>query len=232
MEGKLGKLAKEIAEETAKDLDIDMSDESSVDGVFKNLFKQPSRLMSLVKTVGSKLDEKMKSGDIKESELLEEASEIMQKMKNMPGMGNLKEMFGKMGIPVPGGKMDLSAMRNNLNRNMKTAKQKERMKAKLYKRQLQKQGHNLRGNFNTPATRPATRPATPPAPLHVPTAAPSTDNVANVSLSSDKANSGSIQSVGNVNGVENMVFSTGKPYNKSTKPQTTGNKKKRRKKKK
>lgn len=143
MEGKLGKLAKEIAEETAKDLNLDMNNTQSVDGVFKSLFKQPTKLMSLVKNVGGKLDEKMKSGDIKESELLEEASDIMKKMKNMPGMGNLKEMFSKMGMNIPNGKMDLNAMRNNINRSMRGAKQKERMQEKLQRRQMEREGKEL-----------------------------------------------------------------------------------------
>ena len=144
MDGKLGKLAKEIAEETAKDLNIDMTDGQTVDGVFKSLFKQPTKLMSLVKNVGGKLDEKMKSGDIKESELLEEASDIMKKMKNMPGMGNLKDMFSKMGMNMPNGKMDLNAMRNNINRSMRGAKQKERMQEKLYRRQMEREGNELK----------------------------------------------------------------------------------------
>ena len=76
MNGKLGKLAKEIAEETAADLDINMDNASSINDVFKRLMSNPSKLMGLVKNVGSKLDEKMKSGDVKESELLEEASEM------------------------------------------------------------------------------------------------------------------------------------------------------------
>lgn len=204
MDGKLGKLAKEIAEETAKDLNIDMSDGQSVDGVFKNLFKQPTKLMSLVKNVGGKLDEKLKSGDIKESELLEEASDIMKKMKDMPGLGNLKDMFSKMGMNIPKGKMDLNAMKNNIDRNMKNAKQKERMQEKLYRRQMERQGKELKEQLNEKAKEKA---------------------------ASDLC--GSIHSVGNDNGIEKMVFTTGESYEKSTKQQRpTGNKKKRKKKKK
>merc|ERR1712196_324210 len=66
MEGKLGKLATEIAEETAKEMDIDVNNISSEEDVFKKLFKNPSKLMGLVKKVGGKLDSKIKSGDIKE----------------------------------------------------------------------------------------------------------------------------------------------------------------------
>ena len=52
--------------------------------LFKELFKNPGKLMKIVKKVGSKLDEKLKSGEIKESELLKEASDLMKKMGNTP----------------------------------------------------------------------------------------------------------------------------------------------------
>ena len=140
MDGKLGNLAKEIAEDTAKDMNIDMTDTDSVNDVFQKLFKQPTKLMSLIKNVGSKLDEKMKSGDIKESELLEEANNLMQKMKAMPGMGNMKEMFAKMGMPGNmnmSGKMNMGATEANLKRNMRGAQQRDRMRDKLAKRREQ-----------------------------------------------------------------------------------------------
>ena len=102
LDGKLGKLAREIAEETAADLNMDMNNTSSVNDVFKNLMKNPTKLMGIVKNVGNKLDEKMKSGDIKESELLKEAGDIMDKMKNIPGMGNIQSMMEKMGMGMGG----------------------------------------------------------------------------------------------------------------------------------
>jgi hypothetical protein len=148
MEGKLGKLAREIAEETATDLNIDMENADSVNDVFKRLFKNPTKLMSLVKNVGSKLDEKLKSGDIKESELLKEASDIMQQMKNMPGMNNLQNMMKKMGMGdmaasmagmASGGKMNMGAMQANIDRNLKNAQHKDRLRAKLSAKQAQQQ---------------------------------------------------------------------------------------------
>ncbi len=77
--GKIGSLAKEIAEETASELNLDPSDEASVQSVFQNLFKNPGKLMGIVKTVGQKLDSKLKSGEIKESEIMQEASDLMKK---------------------------------------------------------------------------------------------------------------------------------------------------------
>ena len=80
--GKIGSLAKELAEETAKDMDIDMENLDSVNDVFKNMFKNPGKLMSLVNNIGSKIDTKMKDGSLKESELLEEASDLLKNMGN------------------------------------------------------------------------------------------------------------------------------------------------------
>jgi len=134
MEGKLGKLAREIAEETAADLNIDMENAESMNDVFKRLFKNPAKLMGLVKNVGSKLDEKLKKGDINETELLKEASEMMQHMKDMPGM---KEMMSKMGMGG-GGKMNMGAMQSNLEKSMRSSTQKDRMRAKLAASQLAK----------------------------------------------------------------------------------------------
>ena len=138
MEGKLGKLASEIAEETAKEMSINLDEEANVNDVMGKLFKNPGKLLSMVKKVGSKLDEKIKSGEIKESELMEEASELMKKMKNMPGMAGMEELFSKMGIPNSK-KMNFGAMENKLNTNIRNAKTKERMRAKLEKRRAERE---------------------------------------------------------------------------------------------
>jgi len=132
MGGKLGKLAMELAEETANDLNLDMENISNAKDVFEKLFKNPTKLMGMVKNVGSKLDEKIKSGEIKESELMEEGMDLLNKMKNMPGMDNMQKIFSQMGMGGlgKGGKLNLGAMESQLNRNMKTAKMKERMKEK------------------------------------------------------------------------------------------------------
>jgi hypothetical protein len=97
----------EIAEEAASDWNMDLENMGDSMETIQKLMKNPAKLMGLVKNVGAKLDTKMKSGEIKENELLEEAGQLLQKMKNvpgMPGMGNLQELFSKMGMPgMPGG---------------------------------------------------------------------------------------------------------------------------------
>jgi hypothetical protein len=100
--GKLGNLAKEIAEETAGELNLDMENVTDMNDVFQKLFKNPGKLMGLVKNVSDRLDVKLKDGDINEKELMSEVGDLMSKMKHMPGMDNLHSMLGKMGMPPPG----------------------------------------------------------------------------------------------------------------------------------
>tara|TARA_B110000467_G_scaffold157870_1_gene173195 strand:+ start:665 stop:1831 length:1167 start_codon:yes stop_codon:yes gene_type:complete len=139
MEGKLGRLASEITEETLHEF-TDMSGATSVNDVFQKLFQNPGKLMGLIKKLGSSLDEKIKSGEIKESELMEEAASIMEKMQNVPGMKNMKGLLEKMGLSGLGGngKIDLNAMRNAMGGNIRKTKMKERMKEKLKARQAKK----------------------------------------------------------------------------------------------
>jgi len=146
LEGNLGKLATEITEETLKDLDLDISDETDAGDIFQTLFKNPGKLMSMIKKVGNKLDTKLKSGELKESELMEEAMELMEKMESMPGMANMKNMMSKMGMPMGGknGKMNMSAMTSNLKQNHKQAKMKERMLHKLEKRREEKKDNQIK----------------------------------------------------------------------------------------
>lgn len=148
MEGKLGKLAREIAEETAAELQEEMQGSTDINDVFKRLFKNPTRIMNLVKSVGSKMENKLKSGEIKESDLLQEAGDLMAKMKNMPGLGNMQSILSKMGMPGlgKGSKLNVNAIQSALNQNLKSAQAKDRMRAKLAKRQ-QEQQQNQDDNF-------------------------------------------------------------------------------------
>jgi hypothetical protein len=142
MGGKLGKLAMELAEETANELNLDMENNANAKDVFQQLFKNPGKLMKMVKNIGEKIDTKIKSGEIKESELISEGMDLLNKMKSMPGMGNMQQMFSQMGIPGMGknAKVNMGAMEAQLNRNLKTAKMKERMKNKVEtKKQEQEQ---------------------------------------------------------------------------------------------
>ena len=150
MGGKLGDLAREIAEETSQNLnmDMDMDNVTDVKDVFQKLFSNPGKLMNLAKSVSEKLDTKMKSGDITENELMTEASDMLNKMKNMPGMGNIQDMLSKLGMGGMGDiaglagmaglgkntKVNMNAMQQNLEKTVKQQAFKEKMKKKMEKK--------------------------------------------------------------------------------------------------
>ena len=124
MGGKIGSLAKEIAEDAAKTI-------GNQEEFMQSVMKNPQKILSLVKDIGTKLEDKIKNGDVKESELLEEATELIDKMKDIPG---IKEMMSKMGM---NGKMDFKGMANKMQQNMKNVKTKERLQKKVEERKAQ-----------------------------------------------------------------------------------------------
>lgn len=143
MGGKIGSLAKEIAEEASKEFGFDENqDEKSQSELLQQFFKNPSKLLGVVKNIGGKLEEKLKSGQLKESELLEEAQEIMGKMKDMPGIKNMMSQMG-----MAGGNFDVKGMANKMHQSMKEAKMKERMQEKLRKNNEEKQKEAMVGNM-------------------------------------------------------------------------------------
>ena len=156
MGGKLGKLALELAEDTARDLNLDMDNTGDVKDVFQKMFKNPGKMMNMVKNIGGKIDEKIKSGEIKESELMEEGMELLNKMKNMPGMGNMEQMFSQMGIPGlgKGAKINMGAMESQLNKNMKNAKTKERLRAKVEANAKAREKHTSLASNTIPDSKP------------------------------------------------------------------------------
>jgi len=156
LKGKLGDLAKEIAEETAESMNLDIDEDvTDPSQVFKNLFSDPSKLMSLVQNVGSKLDTKIKSGELDQTDLFSEASEMMSKMKSIPGMDNIQDLISKMGLGKDFGKSGLGGLgglgrlggQNNKNtrvdhnameQRLKKMTMRDKMKKKLEERQMNK----------------------------------------------------------------------------------------------
>jgi hypothetical protein len=131
--GKIGSLAKEIAEETTKDMDLDAENITDVNDVLKGFMKNPTKLLGLISKISNKINSKMKDGSLKESELLEEATSVFKNMKNMPGMENFNDIFKSMNLDqfMPkGGKINPSAFQNMMEQNVKMSKMKERMRKK------------------------------------------------------------------------------------------------------
>jgi hypothetical protein len=139
--GKIGSLAKELAEEISHDVEH-LFDEEGASGINPNdirstgdligkLMKNPKKIMSLMKTISGKLQSKMKSGDISEEEIMKEAGDIMGKMKGMKGMGPMNEMFKNLakGMGGAGGKAGINVAA--LQRMQKQMAMKERMQNKM-----------------------------------------------------------------------------------------------------
>lgn len=141
--GKLGKLATEITEETVQELNIDLSNSTNGSEIFEQLFKNPTKLMQIVKKVGSKLDSKMKSGEINEKELMSEATELMKQMQNMPGMGKMDDMLKNLGPLASqlGSSMGKNARFNKsaFNNHMRKENAKEKMLKTIQKRKEERE---------------------------------------------------------------------------------------------
>jgi hypothetical protein len=148
--GKIGSLAKDIADEVANELDFDAEGITDVKDVFKKLVKNPKKLIELAKKVGNKLETKIKSGEIKESELLEEASQYMNNLKDMPGAEGMKDLLSKFGLNNMS-KAQSGAMKSEMDRRVKKSKQQERMLAELERRNLEKAKKQLEEQQKTAA---------------------------------------------------------------------------------
>jgi len=126
--GKLGSLAKEIVDESNTNLET----EDDLNG----LLKDPTKLMSLVKNVGDKLDSKIKSGEINENDLMSEATSLLGKMDDIPGFGSIKEMMNNLGMNM--NNINTGATQNRMKQQATKNKTKERLQKKLKKRKQNK----------------------------------------------------------------------------------------------
>jgi hypothetical protein len=140
-EGKIGKLAKEMAEEISEDfsdlIDDDMKNSTNTQDVLKKLMKNPAKIMELMKKVGGKLDAKMKNGEISREEIMKEAGDLLGKMKDMGGKDQFNEMFKNLAKNMGGAGKNMRLDTNALDRMTKQASMKERMKSKLEMKKMQ-----------------------------------------------------------------------------------------------
>ena len=130
LDGKIGALAKEMAEEIAEDfkneLGEDIDNAANPQDVLQKLMKNPAKISKLMKTVTSKLDKKMKDGSISKDEIMKEAGDMMSKMKEMGGTENFKEMFQSMTKSMGLGK-NVKLDQGKLDRMMKKEDNKKKM---------------------------------------------------------------------------------------------------------
>lgn len=149
-DGKIGSLAKELAEELSGDvMDMFSGENTTSADIMKEMMKDPKQIMELVKKISAKLDTKMKDGDISQEELMKEAGEIFSKFK---GSGNEKDfqnmMKGMMKNMNPmmasmmggkGGKFDMNKMQNQFGKMSHREKMKQKLEERRAKAQAQAQ---------------------------------------------------------------------------------------------
>lgn len=156
-DGKIGALAKELAEEITNDLssilgDEDMSEIKSTQDVMQKLLSNPSKITNLVKIISDKLSKKIDSGDISQEEMMKEATDVFSKMQGMGGMDQFKDMFkgmkgmdnfkdiiknmgGLAGMMGGGGIPKNSRIDTNaMNRMTSTQNTREKLKARMLKK--------------------------------------------------------------------------------------------------
>ncbi len=153
--GKLGSLAKELMEELTDDikqtlgLDVNEIDPNSKPmDIFKKLMRQPDKFMKLVQKIQGKFQEKMSSGELSQEELMKEAGEMLQKMKEMGGDSKqMHEMFQNMAKTMGGNGKNMKMDTAKLDRMMKAQSTRERMRANLDKRKEEEAKYSLeKGN--------------------------------------------------------------------------------------
>ena len=126
--GKIGSLAKEMAEEISSEFTEllgDNAENASPQDVMKKLMKNPTKIMGLMKTVTGKLDAKMKSGEISREEIMKEAGDLLGKMKESAGGAEMSEMFAKMAKSMGGMGKNMRMDTNAIDRMVKSSKLKE-----------------------------------------------------------------------------------------------------------
>lgn len=130
-DGKIGRFAKELAEELTDEFSSLGGDNTNSGDLLKQMMKNPKKIMDLVKTIGEKIKQKMDSGEISKEEMMGEASEILNKMKEMGGQKELNKMFknfaGGMG---KNSKINMSALQSMA----KQEATRERMRSKIQKK--------------------------------------------------------------------------------------------------
>mgnify|MGYP006073522519 FL=1 len=128
--GKIGSLAKEMAEEISGDFTEllgDNAENANPQDIMKKLMKNPTKIMGLMKSVTGKLDAKMKSGEISRDELMKEAGDLLGKMKESTGGAEMSEMFAKMAKSMGGMGKNMKMDTNAIERMVKSTKLKEDM---------------------------------------------------------------------------------------------------------
>ena len=92
--GKIGALAKDILGDTLDSInEEDFADAENPADIIKKLCDKDGGLMQMAAGVTQKLQSKIDSGEYNHGELLQEATSVLQNMKDMPGMDMFQNLM-------------------------------------------------------------------------------------------------------------------------------------------
>tara|TARA_B110000971_G_scaffold22030_1_gene19951 strand:+ start:18597 stop:19742 length:1146 start_codon:yes stop_codon:yes gene_type:complete len=170
LNSKFGMLAKEELASFVEDLNADPDNTGDMQQMLKNLLKDPSKILKIMNSLGDKIENKVKSGELSELDMMGDITDMMSNLKGMPGMENMlgglgglagmgdmqsmvETLIGKKSIPKPVTKP--TKLQKNKSSNV-DAEMKEVMDKITYKPELSEQelidlfaSVNLKPNDNT-----------------------------------------------------------------------------------
>ena len=147
-DGKIGSLAKNIAEELSGDFESlfgeDFKHTQTTGDIFQKLMKNPAKMMEIVKKLTDKIKNKMDSGEFSKEDMMQEAGELLKKMRNMTGgEDKMQEMFQTLAKQMGLGK-NAKIDKNAVERLMKSQTIKDKLRNNLNKKKeftLEKTGN-------------------------------------------------------------------------------------------
>lgn len=158
MDGKIGSLAKDITNKMSAELNPDGSSNDDVQTSFEKIMREPEKMKSMMNRINDELQERIKSGEIKEAEIIAEGFEFLKILKENGVMPpNFEELLTKFGLGGKKGKskINIASMERILNARMKTAKLKERIREKA-REKAQSQAQTQFASSAVPIQKPLT----------------------------------------------------------------------------
>lgn len=138
MDGKIGKLAKELTEEFSEDMKevFDENDANmDIKDIMSKFMKDPKKLMAMMKKITDRLQTKLKNGEISQEELMQEVASLVEKFKGLDKNGNMMDMFTKGPLAKMFAGMAGGQGLQMLQRAGKHSEMKERLRKKMEQKQ-------------------------------------------------------------------------------------------------
>jgi hypothetical protein len=134
--GKIGKLAAEFTEELYNEINFDElkdSNSQNIGDVYKILMKDPKKLFKIIGNMGTKIDNQIKTGELSQKEIIEEATKMVSSITNSDFSGvNNMQIFKDMMEGFAGANKNFN--RSGFNNMMNKEKMKSKMRDKLNKK--------------------------------------------------------------------------------------------------